>query len=131
MMKSLKLTLIAVSISAVASTHAITYKFVANNNTPETELCVLAGNNEKSKLKHIMNQYSKSNRYIANSIQCNNMLIGSFASRYEAGDTSNYLNKFTSPRNKELETKVTIQDLASLSMDYTLREQVITVYVSN
>jgi hypothetical protein len=99
-MKYLKLTLIAVSLSAVASTHALTYKFVANSNTVETKLCVLAGNNEKSKLKHVMNQYSKSNRYIANSIKCNDMAIGRFASRYEAGDTSNYLNKFISPRNK-------------------------------
>jgi len=129
-MKYLQLTLIAVSLSAVTSTQALTYKFVANNNTIETELCVLAGNNEKSKLKLVMNNYSKSNRFIANAIKCNNMIIGNFASRYEANDTANYLNKYTLPRNKGPETEVTIQDIASLSINYNLPEEVITVYVN-
>jgi len=128
-MKYLKLTLVVVSFSVIASANALTYKFVANDNSFETKLCVLAGSNEKSKLKHAMSNYSKSNRFIANSIRCNDMVMSTFAQRYEADDASNYLNKFTLPRNKDVETKVTIQDIAALSMDYDLPEKVITVYV--
>ena len=128
-MKYLKLTLIAVSLSAAASAQALTYKFIANDNSIETQLCVLAGSNDKSKLNQVMSNYTKSKRYIANSVRCNDMVISSFASRYNADDTANYLNKYTLPKNKEVDTKVTIQDIASLSMDYDLPEQVITVYV--
>ena len=128
-MKYLQLTLVAVSFSIITSAQALTYKFVANDNSVETQLCVLAGSNEKSKLKQVMINYSKSNRYIANSVRCNDMVISSFASRYEADDAANYLNKYTLPKNKDVETKVTIQDIAALPMDYNLPDKVITVYV--
>ncbi len=135
MMKFLKLTLVTAAILVATSTQAVTYKFIAKDNSAETKICVLAGSNEKTKLKRMIRRYSNTNRfttnprYIANYISCNDMVIASFASRYHADDVASYLNRYTLPKNKTMETDVTIKDIASLSKRYDLPDKVITVYV--
>ena len=128
-MKFLTLTLITASVLVATNSQALTYKFVAKDNSAETKLCVLAGSNEQKQLKRKINRYAAHGnyftgasyratvRFVANNIKCNNMVIGSFARRYNADDVASYLDKFTLPKNKDVETKVTIKDIASLSMN--------------
>jgi hypothetical protein len=134
-MKFLKLTLITASILAVTSAQAITYKFVAADNSPETKLCVLAGSDEMRKLKRtiknqpLFNRYIPNLRYVSNNIKCNDMFMVNFASRYNADKVANYLDRYTYPKNKHIETNVTIKDLALLPTNNDSPDKVITVYV--
>ena len=52
-----------------------------------------------------------------------------FASKYNANNVANYLDKYTYPKNKNIDTSVTIKDIASLSIKDDFSDEVIKVYV--
>ena len=137
-MNFLTLTLVAASISSilmVSSAQAVTYKFIAKDNSRETKLCVLAGSDETIKLKQkirnfpIFNRARPNARLIANKVKCDDMFMMNFASKYIANNVANYLDKWTYPKNKNIDTSVTIKDIASLSIKDDFSDEVIKVYV--
>lgn len=83
--------LAAMSIPAVANA-ATTY--VAADNSKETRLCVSAAMDSRIGFYISYKKSGKGMHYIANSITCNNLLIGDFAD--QAGNTlnANHLAKF-------------------------------------
>jgi|GEM_PF-654626 len=137
-MKFLKSTLVMTSIASIllmSNAQAVTYKFIAADDSRETKLCVLAGSNEVRKLKKQVRNFPRFNRripntrFIANKVKCNDMFMTSFASRYNADNVANYLDRYTYPKNKKIDTNVTIKDMASLSMNQDTPDKVINVYV--
>ena len=57
------------------------------------------------------------------------MFMESFASKYNANNVANYLDRYTYSKNKSIETNVTIKDIASLPKHHDMPDKVITVYV--
>ena len=87
------------SILLMSNAQAVTYKFIAADDSRETKLCVLAGSNEVKKLKKQARNFPRFNRvipntrFIANKVKCNDMFMTSFASRYNADNVANYLDR--------------------------------------
>jgi len=137
-MKFLKSTLVMTSIASIllmSNAQAVTYKFIAADDSRETKLCILAGSNEIRNLKQKVRNFPRfarlipNARFIANEVKCNDMFMESFASKYNADDVANYLDKYTYPKNKRMETNVSIKDIASLPKNNDMPDKVITVYV--
>jgi nicotinic acid mononucleotide adenylyltransferase len=137
-MKFLKSTLVMTSIASIllmSNAQAVTYKFIAADDSRETKLCVLAGSDEIRKLKQSVRNFPRFNRlspnvrFVANKVKCNDMFMESFASKYNANNVANYLDRYTYSKNKSIETNVTIKDIASLPKHHDMPDKVITVYV--
>lgn len=105
------------------------YKFVAGDNSFATKVCVLAGSDNKSKLKR-SKQFSFDNgKAIANSVRCNDMPIASFAKKYNAMNTFKYLNRLSKPSLREYDTKIEIQDITNADSDSGSGDVVQVIYV--
>jgi hypothetical protein len=113
-MNILKLTFATAIILASYNVNATNYKFVAADQSRETKVCVHAGNNNKDRLKATMRLSSDSNRFIANHVTCNDMVLVQFAYKYDALETANYLNRYTKVTNRIPETNITIRDIAAI-----------------
>ena len=116
-MKFSTLTSIALILfSCSIDTYATEYKFVAQDNAKATQICMAAVTDNtqvlRSKIQRLTFESTRSFRSIVNSILCNNQYVGHFAKTYNAQNTFAYLDKYTNKRNKKLESKVTINDIA-------------------
>lgn len=114
----------AISFSSVAEN----YKFEAADSTLATQLCVQAGNNNKSGIKSVMRKMygSSSSAYAINTIRCNNLSIAKFSFKYGAKNTFKYLNVRSFGENKVIPT-TSITDVALLPNDEN--KALTTVYV--
>ncbi|PKG82897.1 hypothetical protein CXF85_12255 [Colwellia sp. 75C3] len=121
--------LIAVALSiACVNVNAQQYRFVANDNTLETKVCVLVGSNNLSKLKNIIWRFDINKKRLANVYLCNDLGLAKFAHKYNASETFKFINHFSNRKNK-VETNVTISDIAMLAPETKLAP--ITVYVTS
>jgi len=114
-MNTLKLTSVVVMILFSYQVNAANYKFVAMDNSISTKMCVLAGSNDKTQLKKTMRLSGHNNRFIANNIKCNDMIMVQFANHYGAANTTKHLNRYTRFINRVPETSVTIRDIAAVN----------------
>ncbi|WP_206485410.1 DUF3718 domain-containing protein [Thalassotalea sp. G2M2-11] len=110
------------------TSNAQQYRFVAQDNSVATKVCVLMGSNEKSKVRRLI-EFGGLNKYqVANSYRCNNLSMAKFAAKYNAVDTLNYINRFSHFTNKATPS-VTIQDLALNRTNET--DTPVVVYVAS
>ncbi len=93
--------------------YSIQYKFVATDNSFATKVCVFAGSDNKGKLRRAKQFSFDNGRAIANTVRCNDMSIASFAKKYHAMNTFNYLNKRTKSSLRIYDTKVEVQDITT------------------
>lgn len=88
------------------------YKFVGTDSSPETRLCVNAGNNDIHGLKSTLRKMGINNRRSnINMIRCNDLAPSKFAYKYQAGNTFKFLNKYSVGKNR-VNASVTISDVA-------------------
>jgi len=112
-MNIMKLMSVIVVSFLAFNAYSVQYKFVATDNSFATKVCVLAGSDEKSKLRRAKEFSFDSGRKIANSVTCNGLAIASFAKKYHAMNTFNYLNKRTKSSLRIYDTKVEVQDITA------------------
>lgn len=127
-MNIFKLAFTAAIILIFYNANATNYKFVAADQSRETKICVHAGNNNQDRLKATMRLSSDSNKFIANHVKCNDMVMVQFAYKYDALDTAKYLNRYTKVTNRIPETSITIRDLAAIESKAKDVVKVIYVY---
>ncbi|PKI17207.1 DUF3718 domain-containing protein [Colwellia sp. 12G3] len=118
-MKKLNLILaVVVFVLLSFSANATKYKFIAEDRSIETKICVFAGSNNKLGLKHALRQSTGSaitnNRFSVNNITCNDMVMAHFAHKYDAFDTYSYLNRLTNSKNKIPTTSIEIKDVSAV-----------------
>ena len=134
-MKPIKLLLVIVAIFVINNAYAVQYKFIAKDNSKDTKICVLAGNNEikplKKALKYnkVSSSYSESEKSLVNRVFCNNLHIANFAKKYNANETFDYLKKYTRKHNLDKIPNVTIKDIVARTSENKSTEEVILVYV--
>jgi hypothetical protein len=116
-MNTLKLMPLIMLFALAFSANAIQYKFVAGDDSFATKVCVLAGSDNKGKLKRSKQHSFDNGRSIANSVRCNDMPIAHFAKKYNAMNTFKYLNRLAKPSLREYDTKVEIQDITSAAIN--------------
>ncbi|WP_083926924.1 DUF3718 domain-containing protein [Colwellia piezophila] len=127
MMNVLKFILLIVIASFAFNANSIQYKFIAGDNSFATKVCIFAGSDNKKALRR-SKQYSIDNvRLIANSVLCNDMPIASFAKKYHAMNTFQYLNRVTKRSLREYETNVEIKDITTAEADTSDVVQIIYV----
>jgi len=136
-MKPIKLLLVTAAILMINSAYAVQYKFIAIDNSKETKMCVLAGNNETKALKKVFKHhgawsgYRDSEKNLANSVLCNNLHMANFAKKYNANMTFDYLKKYTHKHHLDKIPTVTIKDIAARSSRNKSTEEVIIIYVGH
>lgn len=98
--------------------HAKDYKFIANNSSLATQLCIEAANNNKSGVKHVMKMLYGDRTSVlgVNTLRCNDLSLARFSYKYEAIDTFKYLNRISYKENR-VETQTYIRDVALLPSD--------------
>jgi len=134
-MKPIKLLLVTAAILIINSAYAVQYKFIAIDNSKETKMCVLAGNNEKKALKKAFKHHSAWSTYrdsgksLANSVLCNDLHMANFAKKYNAMTTFDYLKKYTHKHNLDKAPTVTIKDIVARETENKSTEEIILVYV--
>jgi hypothetical protein len=122
------LIFVSVALSFVAANvNAQQYKFVAADDSIATEICVLAGSNEKAKLRNRIAKLGSSKFKTINSFRCNDMSMSNFANQYDATDSLKYINRYSHKTNIA-QPSVTIKDLAMTPADNSLEP--ITIYVT-
>lgn len=126
-MNILKLMSLVLLLFFATNVKATQYKFVAGDNSFATNACVLAGSDDKARLRRSKDYSNYTPRDIANTIQCNNMTIASFAKKYQAMNTYSYLNKLTKLSLREYDTNVEIQDVTTAAADTSDVVKVIVV----
>lgn len=109
------------------NSYSTQYKFIASDNSFATKVCILAGSDNKGKLRRAKQFSFDSGRTIANTVRCNDMNIASFAKKYNAMNTFNYLNRLTRASIRDYDTKVEVQDLTTAVNDNNDVVQVIYV----
>lgn len=95
--------------------NATKYKFIASDNSVESRICALAGNNDRSELTRTMMYTGYNIRKIVNTVTCNDMVMAHFAHKYEASHTFKYLNRLSSGKNKLDIPSVKIRDIAAVN----------------
>ncbi|WP_372872855.1 DUF3718 domain-containing protein [Shewanella sp.] len=115
-------------VIGLSTANATEYRFVATDTTPETLMCVAAGNNNTGKLRMAMTRQSGSIRYHANSIACNGKSMAQFAHQYGADKTYALLAAHSYDRHKAIES-VTIKDLSAANTERS--DEIVYVMVSS
>lgn len=134
-MKPIKLLLVTAAIFLINNAYAIQYKFIAQDNSKDTKLCVLAGNNDIKPLKKALkyhktwSSYRESKKGLVNRVFCNNLHIANFAKKYDANETFDYLKKYTRKHNLDKVPTVTIKDTVARTSENKSVEEIILVYV--
>ncbi|PKG99135.1 DUF3718 domain-containing protein [Paraglaciecola sp. MB-3u-78] len=134
-MKPVKILLVTVAIFFINSAYAAQYKFIAKDNSKDTKMCVLAGNNEIEPLKKAVkynktwSSYKESEKSLVNRVYCNNLHIANFAKKYNANETFDYLKKYTRKHNLDKLPTVTIKDVVARTSVNKSAEEIIIVYV--
>jgi hypothetical protein len=105
------------------------YLFVAQDKSPETQICISAGSDEMPKLRRQLVNDSDSLRFSINSIYCNGLSLTQFAYRYGAMDAFGFLTPHTRTTNR-VEGKVTIQDISAATDKGQFEDETVLVYVS-
>jgi len=126
-MNILKLMTFIVLAFLAFNAYSTKYKFVASDNSFATKVCVLAGSDNQPKLRRAKQYSSDNGRLIANSVTCNGLTIASFAKKYNAMNTFNYLNKRTKSSLRIYDTKVEIQDITTAANNSSDDVQIIYV----
>ena len=121
-MKSALTLLLSVLAVFALSANGATYKFVAANDQPGTQLCVSAVKNNLLGYKNMARHYRMSQKIIANNLTCNGMGIATFAASYQADRTAAYINKYR-------KGQVSITDIAALPVAKDDEQGVIVVMV--
>ncbi|WP_281556811.1 DUF3718 domain-containing protein [Thalassomonas sp. RHCl1] len=109
-MKSVITVLLTAATAFAFSANAATYKFVAANNLPGTQICVSAAKNDLIGYKDMAKRYGVRHKYIANNLTCNGEEIARFAAAYGATRTADYINRFH-------KGKVSIIDIAKAAQE--------------
>ncbi|WP_019029989.1 DUF3718 domain-containing protein [Colwellia piezophila] len=130
-MKLITLLLITVVMFMMNSAYAIQYKFVATDKSIYTKMCVLAGNNEQKALRITLKRHDSSVRALANNTLCNGLHLASFAQKYHANMTYDYLKKHTHSRHLDKATSITIKDIVTGTIESKSTEEIILVYVGH
>ncbi|QYJ91777.1 MULTISPECIES: DUF3718 domain-containing protein [Shewanella] len=106
---------VAEEAAAAANTSTNTnanYRFVAQDSSAETKICIAAGSDNSSALKRKLVNYDHNMRFGVNSISCNGVSLAQFAHQYQASQSFQFLERHSSIANR-VKTKVSITDLAS------------------
>ncbi|WP_448211735.1 DUF3718 domain-containing protein [Colwellia sp. MEBiC06753] len=113
-MKIITAACLTLGVALSSPLFAANYIFVATDNSKETQLCVNAGNNNVQALKHTIRQMGPHQRKASvNFIRCNDLSPAKFAHKYQAHNTTAYLNRYSFKQNKVTPT-VTIKDVAKV-----------------
>jgi len=126
-MNILKLMTFIVLAFLAFNAYSTKYKFVASDNSFATKVCVLAGSDEMSKLRRAKQFSADNGKKIANSVRCNGLAISSFAKKYHAMNTFNYLNRLAKPSLRIYDTKVEVQDITTAANNSVDDVQIIYV----
>ncbi|WP_373318489.1 DUF3718 domain-containing protein [Alteromonas salexigens] len=123
------------SLSAVADR----YEFIAGDASVETQVCIAAVTDDKLALRKSVKQLPAARsvhrtehfrmKSVANSLKCNGDYIANFASKYNASETYQYLNRYTRPSNR-LTPTTTIRDITA-KVDNGDDEKVIQILVAS
>ncbi|ABM01438.1 DUF3718 domain-containing protein [Shewanella amazonensis] len=127
-MKARILFIPALLLGLTATAGATEYRFIAVDNSPETQMCVAAGSNKVTKLRMQFNEASGSPRYHANSIRCNDRSIAQFAHAYGADKAYDYLASHSRDKNRVIES-VTIKDLSAAASQNS--DEIVYIRVSS
>jgi hypothetical protein len=125
-MRTLTYLAVIAAVGTAFSAQSVNYKFIANNSSVETKLCVAAGMNDKQKLRRLISTTLDSKYLLANSVVCNGKLISHFAYQYGASDTFKMLNKATMRKNKLNHPRVTIEDITTANLN---DDRTVIIYV--
>jgi len=93
--------------------NAAKYEFIATDQSIGSQLCVLAGNNNRGKLVRTMKDGGYNIRQVVNTMTCNDMGMAHFAHKYDAGETFSYLNSLSNSKNRIETPSVTIRDITA------------------
>ncbi|WP_206485416.1 DUF3718 domain-containing protein [Thalassotalea sp. G2M2-11] len=118
------------SVIAVVSAFSINaqqYRFIANDNSFASKICVLVGSNDIAKLKLTFRRYDLNKHHIANDYKCNELALSKFAFKYNADQTFKYINRYSHYDNK-VTPSVTISDVAMNTL--THQQEPIIVYIN-
>ncbi|MCG7533031.1 DUF3718 domain-containing protein [Psychrobium sp. MM17-31] len=119
-MKTLLLTLASGLLLTSTAAHAGQFKFVAGNDSPYTQFCVAAANNNLMNYNQRVDSSGLSDRHVAKNTQCNGENIANFAAKYGADKTAKHINRFR-------RGNITITDYAYVGKSETKDLTVVTV----
>lgn len=111
-MKSLLILGVCSLLCVAPNLAAVTYQFIAGDKSAETKICVAAGNDQRGVLRRKLENYSHNVRLSTNLIDCNGMSLTQFSYKYGALKSFDFLNRFTSMKNR-VRQSVTIKDIYS------------------
>ena len=96
-MKNLKTLLLATAATVALPLSAAQYVFVPGNDRLETKICIAVAENNLIKYKHKVRLLSTKRRpdydVVANTLQCNDQSLASFALKYEADRTAAFISR--------------------------------------
>jgi hypothetical protein len=105
------LTLITSTVMLLTSTGALANKFVAADNTAQTQLCLAIASNHQLTIYKTIRQFNTRKTLLSKKLECNDMSVAEFASKYNLLNSANFLNLNT--------TSTHIKDLSAATEDTT------------
>lgn len=117
-MKIVKISVLFLALSAVASASAMDGQYEAADNSYETKLCMTIATKSLSQVKRVITQANTSKlpsvdyKQVTQNIHCNGLHVADFAYQVGKINVANKLNKY---RN----THVSIEDIAKKTIDKT------------
>jgi hypothetical protein len=113
-MKTFNLISVIVAAGFSLGSNAANYQFEGVDNSIETKICIAAVTNDKKSLKRKIRMSGAGVRSIARSLMCNEQIVANFAYKYNALETSGYLDRYTPKKYKTNRPSVTIQDITAI-----------------
>ena len=90
-MKTFMSMMVGIFAVSTMSVQAAQYKFVATDDSFETQLCVAVTHNDVAKLTELLKSRGERLRSVQNLVRCNQMPIADFALEYGFSKVAQYL----------------------------------------
>jgi hypothetical protein len=119
---------VVVALSSLLSlpANASNYRFIAGDNSVDTQICLSAAMNNKYRMKRYIAWSKNTAKAIANNLVCNDLNIIDFAYKYQAVKTFAHLNRYRSAQYKVSITDIVATNNDSLSPESGLTRIVVT-----